>query len=412
MNIAAAAKFRLSIAAISCCLIFAAPASSAALMDDIVKELEYSGALIQLGAENGDVNQYAAAHRALANLAVTSGRLENPRDHVLTLLAISYFYVRMCGDLPPLQLSKAANPGGLSIDCAALAGEYMKRATDVADKRLPAPGAADAHFFAGLGYDALRGYMSGVKSRDTAPFHRKALEQMKKAVELGASFDGAKAVLARLAASQPSSRSSIVSRETFEQAHQSMYMNRVLTLPPTLKYLSGEPQNTDPENTYVSYRWRFSIVKPGADWEFSGADSKSNFKLTIRQKPAKPIGKPALTLVAHELTPAETGVSVKQLVDSSVQLLTQAGYSVESQSEAEFKGNPAYEVVLASQYKDINVKDGAANSGTSPSLITKHYMFVALSGGIEYILSFNTLLEDYAKVFPDMRIIANTLELF
>ena len=85
-------------------------ARAQSLMDSIGKELEFTEALIRKGSDLGDIKQYQTAHRTLANLAVTADKLENPRDVVLTRLSIAYFYIRMCADLPLLEISKTTNP--------------------------------------------------------------------------------------------------------------------------------------------------------------------------------------------------------------------------------------------------------------------------------------------------------------
>lgn len=181
------------------------------------------------------------------------------------------------------------------------------------------------------------------------------------------------------------------------------------------------PQNE--KQMYMDYRWRFSIQKPDDSWEFASSTTRTNLKLTILQNPKAADVRPSLTLVAHELTDEDKAQSLASLVQRSTQLLTDAGYVIESRKDdAQYQGFPASEIVLTYSYADLGVKNAPADENVpapeanakpeTAALDTKHYMFIVMANDIEYILSFSTLRKDYAKYFPDLKMIANTFTPF
>ena len=87
----------------------------------------------------------------------------------------------------------------------------------------------------------------------------------------------------------------------------------------------------------MDYKWRFSIQKPDATWIFATSTLRANLKLTVAQRADLPPNRPPLTLVAHTLTLDESTQSLKELVTTSTQLLTQAG-----SQEFQLKGSGWY----------------------------------------------------------------------
>ena len=378
------------------------PAPALGLAEDISREFDYIDGLVNQGSETGHLVLFDKAHRTLANLGVTSQKLESPTDRALVNLSIGYFYVRMCQVLPMLQLSSTTNPEGYNIDCVAESGKAFDSALAIAEAELVNTALADTHFYVGLGYDALRGYLAEIPERDTSALYDKAREHIAKSAELGASFPGAKNVLARFPASGPGSDDPVIRRDTFLQIHRMFYFDRMFPRAPDLgDGVTVSPVKMLPQNEkqmYMDYRWRFSIQKPDDTWGFATSSTRTNLKLTILQDATAANARPSLTLVTHELKAEDQTLALTDLVQRSTQLLTDAGYVIESRKDdAQYQGFPAADAAAAPE---------------AGALDTKHYMFIILANNIEYILSFSTLRKDYAKYFPDLKMIANTFTPF
>lgn len=406
----------------------AAPA--AGLAEEITKELEFVDGLVLDGATTGRISQFDKAHRTLVNLGVTVDNLQDPKDKTLANLSIAYFYARMCESLPLLELSQSTNPNGINIDCVGMAEKFFGKAVASVNGGLPQSELGDTYFYIGLGYDTMRGFLAEIPGGNTSSLYEKAKENLSKAIDAGTSFGGAKAVLAKISMQQPDSRAPVIPLDTFLTIHRMLYIDRIFPKQPVpdnqVDTSSTRIIPKNEKNTYIDYMWRFSIQKPDETWQFATSTTKTNFKLTVSQRADLPPNRPPLTLVAHVLSPDEQTLALTELVTRSTQILIQAGYAVESQKEMDFKGAGAYEIVLTYSYKDLGLKSGEkppapetpAPPGSPPapeapaSLDTRHYMFVVLSNNIEYILSFNSLQQDYSQVFPDLKMIANTFTPF
>ena len=394
------------------------PAPAAALVEGVSKELEYIDALVTQGEESGQLPYLEKAHRTLANLAVTNQAVESPRDRVLMYLSISYFYVRMCGIVPLLQLSSTANPTGFDVDCVAQSTKYFDMALTEAVAHLERAELGDTHFYVGMGYDAMRGYLADIPGSDLTRLHKKAQDEIAMAVQIGTSFDGAKHVLARFSSMPADSPDTVVAEDTFLQMHRLFYMERVFANPPVDTGVG--PDHTpitsmpvDEKNVYMDYRWRFSIQKPDDTWQFATGTTQTQFKLSVFQDPEVSQSHSVLTLVAQQLDEAQAALPLKELVSNSTKVLVQAGYAIESQKESEFRSRQAYEIVLKYSYQDLGVLEGSEGEENKPApLGTKHYMFVVAANNILYILSFNSLESEYSKIFPDLKMIANTFTPF
>ena len=393
------------------------PAPALGLAEDISREFDYIDGLVNQGRDTGHLVLFDKAHRTLANLGVTAQKLDTPTDETLVYLSIAYFYVRMCEVLPMLQLSTTTNPEGYNIDCVAESGQYFKKALDAAEAGLVNSAFADTHFYVGLGYDALSGYLAEIPGSDTAALFNKAREHIARAAELGTSFPGAKTVLAQFPASGSVSDRPIIDRNTFLQIHRMFYMDRMFPQTPGFSTsMESAPVKQLPENEkqmYMDYRWRFSIQKPDDSWDFATSTTKTNLKLTAFQKPGAATLRPSLTLVAHLLTDQDQNLTLSDLVKKSTDLLTSAGYVVESRKDdIKYHDFSASEIVLTYSYADLGIKPEENSGEQTSSLDTKHYMFIVLANGIEYILSFTTLRKDYPAQFPDLKMIANTFTPF
>ncbi len=397
----------------------AAPAVG--LAGEITREFEYIEGLVNQGAETGHLALFDKAHRTLSNLGVSSQKLEDPTDKTLALLSIGYFYVRMCEALPALQLSTTTNPEGYAIDCVAESEKHFKLALDIAETELVNTAFADTLFYVGLGYDALRGYLTEMPGNTWGALYDKAREHVARAADKGTSFAGAAAVLSRMPASVPPSSRPVVARDTFLQIHRMFYMDRMFPRAPDLgdgiKAAPVKVLNVNEKQVYMDYRWRFSLQKPGDEWSFATSTTKTDLRLTVAPNSQGQDAPPPLTLVAHALSPQEQGQTLSALVQKSTALLTEAGYVIESRKEdLQYQGHPAAEIVLAYSYADLGLKTPEDNPQSvetaQNSLDTKHYMFVILANNIQYILSFSTLRQDYGKRFPDMKMIANTFAPF
>lgn len=411
------------IAALLCVLGVVRPAPAQALVEGVSKELEYIDALMLQAADSGQVSALQTAHNTLSILAATAKELDNPRDRALTDLSIAYFYVRMCGLLPLLQLSSTTNPEKFNIDCAAQSTKYFESAIRTAIESLDRESLGDTHFYTGVGYDALRHYLAAIPGSDTSEIAARAQKHVAMAVQIGTSFDGAKTVLAKFAQSDAADGDPVIDEKTFLQVHRMFYMEHAFPQPPGLDTFEPvtstiDAMPTDEKQVYLDYRWRFSIQKPDDTWSFATSSAQTTLRLTVFQPADVPGARPPFTLVAQQLADADTSLSLRDLVTRSTTILVQAGYSVETQKEIDYRGKPAYEIVLTYSYKDLGIDEtpppdgAAATQPATKSLDTRHYMLVVLSSNIQYILSFSSLKDEYSKIFPDLKMIANTFTPF
>ncbi|MEW6202777.1 MAG: hypothetical protein AB1546_12430 [bacterium] len=175
--------------------------------------------------------------------------------------------------------------------------------------------------------------------------------------------------------------------------------------PANLQTLERKETAQKGENIYIDYKWRFSVARVDASWEFYPEEiSRNQARLIVKRGEGMPKAGTGVQIAARVLSASEMRLSIEELVKKSLQVLIAAGYKVETEGKINFKGYPAYEAVLTHT-------SSAIGSAAAP-FSSKQYMLVILSSEIQYILSFNTIATEYDKVFPDLKEIVNSFIVF
>jgi len=415
------------VAAIAVLMLFSAcgHARAQALPEQVSRELEFVQGVLKRGLEEGNMERIAEAHRILSNLEVTLGELSSPKKKTMFTLALGYEYVNMCPSVFLFQLSSPDNPTGFTIDCVEKSLGYFSKALDMAEKNLTPGSAADAFFIAGVGVDRLKANLTGVPGAETEKYFKMAREYIRMSAQLGPTFDGIDIVLKRF--DRPKFRElPIVSDSQFETiqrmlVYDSAYSVTETTPGPQAKPVVETPsggKSTPPafvdDNSYVNYRWRFSIRRPDDSWEFVTNKTEQSLHLTIKKK--NPMEQPGsgLNVICYPLSPSDSNAPLKQIVDKSTRLLEQAGYTVSGSEQYTLSGMPAFRINARHTYNELIPADQtAAGSGaSSSSLVSRQFMIVTARNGIQYILSFSALENDFNSVFETYRKIADTISFY
>ncbi|HPI76544.1 MAG TPA: hypothetical protein PLK80_07390 [bacterium] len=415
-----AAGARTLCACLALAVVFAASAGAQVpRSEDVAREIEYVNGIALKGTADGNMETIARAHRAFANLEMVVKTVPNAKDRVLFLVAIAYSYIDICPVSAALQLSSATNPSGFSFDCVERVDYYFNAAIRAAEKAegLSGSAMADISFLIGVGYDRLRNNMKGVSEEGAERFEKMALRHFRKSVELGPGFDGVKDILS---AYEKGDVKSVVSHEKFRELHRLLYIDRALPQPAYQPGGGGNPL-TPPaateadENLYIDYHWRFSARKPDASWRYSVRKSQTSLHLAIEKSPPDPGSGSGLNIVCRSLSASSASMSVEAHIENSVQMLMSAGYNIASRKAITHQGLPAQEIISTHEYANIikTTAPGGSGPDAQPSkLVSKQYMIIVISNGIEYIISFNSLEPDFARIFPEYKMIANTVTMF
>jgi hypothetical protein len=388
--------------------------------EDVAREIEYVNNIAIKGTSEGDMESIARAHRAFANLEMVVKTIPNAKDRVLFLVAIAYSYIDVCPVSAALQLSSSTNPAGFSFDCVERVDYYFNAAIRAAEKAegLSGSAMADISFLIGVGYDRLRGNMRGISEESAERFEKMALRHFRKSVELGPGFDGVRDILS---AYEKGEVKSVVSNEKFRELHRLLYIDRALPQPAYQPGGGGNPlapsatEAAADENLYIDYHWRFSARKPDASWRYSVRKSQSSLHLAIEKSPPDPGSGSGLNIVCRSLSASSASLSVEAHIENSVQMLMSAGYNIVSRKPITHQGLAAQEIISTHEYSNIikTAAPGGSGPDSQPSkLVSKQYMTIVISNGIEYIISFNSLEPDFAKIFPEYKMIANTVTMF
>jgi hypothetical protein len=406
-------------------IVFSAAARAQAVRsEDISKEFEYVEGVIRKGATDGDREMLARAHRAMSNLDVAIASLEKPEDRILFTLASAYNYVELCPAAVSLSLSAPANATGFTFDCVERAEFYFNKARSIAEnsKTLSVSSVADVSFLIGIGYDRLKANLAGMNV-DTKRFRDLSLVYVRKSVELGAGFDGVKAILKRMPGEEYNTKQ-VIDGAQFNDLMRMLYSDHAL---PQQSAEDAAAAATDTavintarlsdDNSYIDYQWRFSVRKPDRTWQFAIRKSSTTFYLTIKKKDPAQLEGSGLNIVCRSLTETEAQLPQDKLIAKSLDLLKQAGYEIKSQKAISHNGVPAQEIITVHQYQELVQKAPPAPGEQKPpdtgqKLISKQYMIIAVSNNIEYIISFNSLEENYAVIFPEYKTITNSVTMF
>jgi len=390
--------------------------------EDISKEFEYISSVISKGISDGDMEKLTQAHRTMSNLELAVASLEKPEDRILFSLAAAYNYVDLCPTAIVLSLSSTTNPTGFTFDCVDRADALFNKGRAYAEesKNLSKATMADISFLIGVGYDRLKATLSSLNV-DTKRFHDLELSFFSKAAELGPGFDGVKGIVKKLSDNKYRTKP-VIDDAQYNDLHRLLYLDRALPQP-ALGASSGEfatstvssPRASD-ENYFIDYQWRFSVKKPNNDWQFTIRKASNSMYLTIRKKDLTALEGSGLNIVCRAITEAESQSPPDKLIEHSIRLLKEAGYEIKSQKQISHNGLPAQEIISIHQYQELIQKTppaaGEKKPDSAPKLVSKQYMIIAVSNGIEYIISFNSLEEEYARIFPEYRMIANTVNMF
>jgi hypothetical protein len=391
--------------------------------EDISKELEYVNGIVLKGIADGDMEQLALAHRTMSNLAISIDSLPGVREKILFSMAIAYNYVNLCPTATVLQLSESTNPTGFSFDCVERTEYFFNRAINSAEgaKILSATAMADISFLVGIGYDRLKANLSGIAPGETRKFFDLAVLHIKKSVDLGSSFDGAKTVLKRYD-NEKYLTAPAIDDSQYTDLHRLLYLNLAIPDPFSEKNAAAQdtgsnsfPQLTADENTYIDYQWRFTVKKPDTSWQFSIRKSVSSFYITVKKKNPDELGGSGLNIVCRALSESDAALSPEALISKSIEILKGAGYEIKSQKYIVQNGVNAQELITVHQYQNLISKppaDAQDKQAKQVPLVSKQYMIIAVSNGIEYIISFNSLDADYAGIFPEYKLIANSVAVF
>ncbi len=390
--------------------------------EDISKEFEYVASVITKGISDGDMEKLTQAHRTMSNLELAVASLEKPEDRVLFSLAAAYNYVNLCPTAIVLSLSSTTNPTGFTFDCVDSADALFNKGRSYAEesKTLSKTAMADISFLIGAGYDRLKTVLSSLNV-DTTRFRDLALSYFSKSSELETGFDGVKGIVKKLSDNKYLTKP-IIDEEQYNDLHRLLYIDRALPQP---SFRSESSDNTTPppasgraadENYFIDYQWRFSVKKPGKDWQFTVRKATNSMYLAIRKKDLTALEGSGLNIVCRATTGVEAQEPPEKLIDHSIHLLKEAGYDIKSQKQISHNGIPALEIISIHQYQELIQKtppaDGEKPAEATVKLVSKQYMIIAVSNGIEYIISFNSLEDEYARIFPEYRMIANTVNMF
>lgn len=388
--------------------------------EDISKELEYIDGVVRKGISDGDMEVLARAHRTMANLDIAVESLDSPREKILFSLAIAYNYINLCPTATVLQLSESTNPTGFTFDCVERVDFYFNRSIKYAESvdKLSNTAMADISFIIGIGYDRLKANLTGIARDGTRRFYDLARSYINKSVGLGPTFDGAGNILARFD-NDKYLTAPVIDDSQYNELHRLLYMNRALPSTFIEKNASGvivPPAGqgvTADENTFVDYQWRFSVKKPDNSWQFVIQKSTSSFHITVKKDSQDQAGS-GLNIVCRALNETEMNLTPEALISRSVSLLESAGYEIKSRRDITHNGVKAQEIISIHQYQNLIVKPPSDEKDKQQSepLVSKQYMIIAVSNGVEYIISFNSLESEYARIFPEYKLISNTVTMF
>lgn len=387
-------------------VLICSPCAAEGLLGNVEKELQYVDALVERGAEAGDMGLLQKAHRTLANLEVTAKEIDRPAALAAVQLATAFFYVRMSESVLLLSLSKTTNPGGFRIDPLRESEHFFHVALETARGSGDAKLTADTYFFVGLGYDFLRTRLQNFPGANPRDLYEKARAHMEKSAEIGTSFPGSYAIVRRIYRIPPESPENVLDENQFIELHTLLYLQASIPrVGPLVDKTEAQPLEKD-ENVFIDYKWRFSVKRVDTSWEFHPAVTKTSLKLLIQRAAGKPRAGSGVQITARPLGETLRGKSAEEVVKQSISLLTSAGYKVDEQKRILFKGRSAYEVRLTHEASPM--EGGPGDS----SLKSRQYMLIMVSSGIQYILSFNAMADEYDAIHPDLMEIVNSFTPF
>ncbi len=395
---------------------------------DVSKELDYIAGLVKKGASDGDMELIVKSYRTMSNLEIAVDGLQSKKDSALFFLAMGYNFVNICPTAIVLQLSETTNPTGFNFDCIERTKYYFDKAIKIASSEnvfTPAD-RADIYFIVGIGYDRLKFNLANISKINSDKSYEKALNYLGKAAELGAGFEGIKTIMKR-AEDDAYYKKPLIDDQQYNALNRMLYIDRALPQPehePAATKEDDTADSTPPiaapstkdENLYIDYQWRFMVKKPDDTWSFESRKAQATMRLTIQKKDTSSVAGSGLNIICRTLTDAEAKSNIEQLTSKSIDLLKAAGYDIKSQKMISFNGMQAQEIISTHQYQNLIQKAPLSqekkDAEPPQNIISKQYMIIAVANNIQYIVSFNSLDSEYARIFPEYKMIANSVSFF
>jgi len=365
----------------------------------------------------------AESHRILSNLLVNLKQLGDSEQQARFTAAVGYEYVKMCPAVYFLQLFKPDNPTRFTIDCVGKSQELFSAAVGIAGKSMKGAPAADIYFIAGIGMDRLKANMSNVPGANLDGFLKRAREYVGKAASQGTSFGGVETILARLDKDEYR-KTPVVDDSKFRDLSRTLILGNIVpVIDADTAEMKSVPESSKitpdvaDENTYLDYKWRFSIRRPDETWMFVSERAGTALHLSIKKKNSSDQRGSGLNLICSPLKPEDSGAPLNKIVEKSVELLKSAGYSDLEGKNVSFSGIPAYELKSAHKYNELipsedTMEEAMLTGDSSTNMASRQYMIIAIANGMQYILSFSSLDTEYPRIFPIYRAIAETFSVF
>lgn len=422
-------------------LAFPLQGNAAGISDAISGELEYASSVISAGTRTGDPEKLSEAHRILSNLELSLKDVPSDKERVTFVLALGFSYVDMCPSAFFLQLTKPGNKSGFTINCVEKSLKYFDDAVKLAQNKLTGAGKADACFIAGIGTDRLKANMSSAPGVDTEKFYDKALEYFNCAASGGTTIEGVATILKRLSRADYL-KMPVVDDARYDDVRRTLSLGASAFPTPEIEKDSASPdkpvtvkvekkpkksaavepvetpaveERSIDENTYLDYKWRFLIRRPSDDWKFVSGENGQSFQLYVMMKNSMEQTGSGISVICSSIEGGD--YSLEQVVDRSVGLLQQAGYTLKSKNKATVSNMPAYAVVSEHRYNDLIPSESVMQPGmgsipSSDSLVSIQDMKIITANGIQYIISFSSLEKDYTRASELYGDIIKTLEIF
>ncbi len=394
-------------------------AAAAPSVRQVSKELEFAKGIIEDGITLGKPENFARAHRVLGNLGVTIENIDDIHKRTLFTLAIGYNYVRMC---PYSFLQQTGDSSALIVNCTDEAVSFFNRAITLAQQRLEKQSIADTFFLVGVGLDRLKANLNDIPGVSAEEYYWMARKNFMQAYELNTGFGGIGKMLEKY--NRPKAKSeAVVSQRQFSELYRMLIFKDTRpgakSRPTSGNGAADEPEEVIEnavveDDTYINYKWRFSIRRPDDTWKFVVRKGRNSLQVSVRKKDETALKGSGLNVVCRTLSPSGASSALGELIAGSEKLLEQAGYKINSKQQFDFNGLQAYKIISEHKYNDLIQNGGtnSAKSGADKQLVSQQYMIITKSNGIQYIISFTGLKDEYPRLFSQYQAMANTAKFF
>lgn len=390
------------------------PQAVSASASAVTKELEYVHGIIEDGITLGEPENFALAHRVMGNLSVTLENMENIHRRTMFTMAVAFNYVRMC---PHSFMQEADVETAFTVDCTKEALKYINESAELARERLDRQSAADAYFVAGVGLDRLKTNLNDIPGADTREYYFMARDFFLKAGDMNTGFGGISRIIGKYNMAE-SKTSAVVTEEQFDELFRMLIYRdpqpkavkeaRASAGGMAEESVSARSEIID-DNTFINYKWRFSISRPDDTWKFVVRKGSNSLHVNLRRKGKLEQKGSGLNIICRTLKPEDADAPLGELVAKSEKLLEQAGYEINSKQQFDFNGLQAYKIISQMEYSDLVASEQGSGGG---QLVSQQYMLVTKSNGIQYIISFTGLKDEYPRLFTRYQSMVNTAKFF